>query len=107
MVQKIKDILKSWSEVGIKFPFAWDASTNKPSVTLLSFYVMMILTTLSLIILHLKTDLWLATGFTLIAFTLSFVFYKMRQVDKLTLDLKNQSVELDANDDEEDKKDGS
>lgn len=97
MLQCIKDWFKFSSEKGLNFPFAYDSTTGKASVTLyfayISFFVMMA----SVLALHFDLKLVTATIITIIIFVLCAVFYLMRRINSFKADLKNESIQLDNN----------
>lgn len=90
-----------WGEEGIYFPFAYDPEQKKASVTLLQVYISAFLTAASLIALHFKPTLWPATAGCMLWWALSFVFYRMRKLDKVKFNLEEKSLELDADTDAE------
>jgi hypothetical protein len=91
---------KSWSEVGIRLPFIHDSTTGKPSITLLFPYITFVLATISIILLHIKTDLAVATWTTIGFWIVSTVLYMLRRISKAKFDLDDKSIELDSGDDE-------
>lgn len=99
MWKKVKHIWNNWSSHGLKLPYAFDQDSKKPSLTLLIFYVMFLLSVSSLIALHFDQSLWIATGYTLFGWVLAFVFYKLRRLDNVKLNIKEGEVELDSDDD--------
>lgn len=105
MLKKIAKIWEKWSKEGMNLPYAHDPVQKQASVTLLSFYIMLLLAVLSLVALHLKVELLAATSMTLLAWAMSFVFYKLRRLDRAKIDLDDKSIELDGDDEEEENKD--
>lgn len=98
MLKKFAETWERWSVKGLNLPKANDPIPDKPSVTLLAFYLMLMLTIASLVALHFKIELLVATTMTLLAWAMSFIFYKLRRLDKAKLDLDDKSIELDAGD---------
>ena len=96
MFKKLKEFWEKSSSRGLYLPKAHDPIPDKPSVTLLAFYMMLMLAFTSLIALHFKGELLVATTMTLLAWAMSFIFYKIRRLDKAKLDLDDKSIELDS-----------
>jgi len=102
IIQKIKDLFKISAERGMYLPLAYDASKKGPSITLLTFYIAMVLSSLSLIAFHFLPEKLLQPSLlTLMFLAMSFVFYRMRNLDKIKLDLDDKSIELEGNNKEE------
>jgi uncharacterized membrane protein len=77
---------------------AYDGATEKPSITLLAFYLGIMLSVISLILLHIDKDKYLiATGSTLLFLGMTFIFYRIRNLDKVKIDLDDRSIELEDN----------
>ena len=101
IIDKIKEALKSGAERGMNLPLAYDHFTKAPSITLLIFYVAMVMTVASLTAFHFLPDKLLQPSLlTLLFLGLSFVFYRMRNLDKVKFDLDDKSIELEGDDDE-------
>ncbi len=97
IISKIQEWLKKSAERGMNLPLAYDASQDGPSITLLIFYVAMIMTVGSLTAFHFLPDKLLQPSLlTLLFLALSFVFYRMRNLDKVKFDLDDRSIELDS-----------
>lgn len=104
ILSKIQEWLKNSAERGMNLPLAYDASNGGPSITLLIFYIAMIMTVGSLTAFHFLPDKLLQPCLlTLLFLGLSFVFYRMRNLDKVKFDLDDKSIELEGGDDGEDK----
>jgi hypothetical protein len=100
MLEKIKAFFKFGAEEGLKLPLAYDASKSGPSITLLIFYLAMIMTVSSLTAFHFLPDKLLQPSLlTLLFLGMSFVFYRMRNLDKVKFDLDDKSIELEDRDD--------
>lgn len=95
MFKKIIEIWISCSKNGIKMPFFWDPESNKPSVTLMFFWITTFLSIISLILLHLSLVEYKATMMTLVFVLLAFIMYRLRKLDKVKIDLDDQSIELE------------
>ncbi len=102
IVESLKEIFKTSAERGMHLPMAYDADKKGPSITLLIFYVAMIMTIGSLTAFHFMPDKLLQPSLlTLLFLGLSFVFYRMRNLDKVKFDLDDRSIELEGNNDDE------
>lgn len=99
----VKELLKRWSESGIRLPFAYDPESDKPSVTLMFFWITSFLSVVSLVLLHLKLIEYKATLMSLGFVLTAFIMYRLRKLDKVKIDLDNQSIELENNDKPEEK----
>lgn len=93
---KIKNIWKSMSTKGVHLPFVHDPVSGKPSITLLFPYVTFVLSVISIIALHFKPSLVIATTTTLIFWGVSVVFYMLRKISKATFDVSDGSFELES-----------
>lgn len=94
MLGKISEILGRWSTEGMHWPFVKDSTSGKPSITLLMFYTTFTLSMISLVALHLNPNFFVASSTCLLAWGMSFVFYRMRHLDKVKFDLDDKSIEL-------------
>lgn len=103
MLQKLKDLYLKLSTEGVKVLFIYDGSTKQPSITLTFAYVAGLMTMLSLVALHLKDTLLTATSMTMLFWAIAVVFYRLRKLDKVKFDLDDKSIELEGNDDNENK----
>ena len=96
MLKRIKDLILYANKTGLPLPMAQDGGTKKPSVTLLIFYTGLILSIMSIVMLHGDPDKYLsATLVTLLFLGMGFIFYRIRNLDKVKLDLTNKSIELE------------
>lgn len=102
MLEKLKQIIKNANKFGLPLPMARDSVTNLPSVTLLAFYLGLCVSVTSLIAYHFEDSLLGATSMSLLFFAMTYVFYKLRQLDKVKFDIKNQSLELEDEQEKED-----
>lgn len=95
MFKKVNSLWSAWCEKGIKLPYAFDPETNKPSITLMFFWVTSILSIISLILLHLNLVSNIATTYSLVFIFSAFIMYRLRKLDKVKIDVENKSIELD------------
>lgn len=78
---------------------AHDSRSGKPSVTLLIFYSGLILSIISIVVLHMDPSKYLSASLvTLLFLGMGFVFYRMRNLDKVKIDLDDKSIELGGED---------
>lgn len=105
MLSNLHEFWKELCTKGIHLPFSFDPETKQPSVTLGFFYITSFLSIISLILLHLNYVTLAATGMSLVFVLVGFVMYRLRKLDKVKIDVKNESVDLEDN--EETKKQGS
>lgn len=95
MLNKLKELWVKSSEEGIKFPYAYDAEREEPSVTLLIMYLASVMTIVSLVALHF-TDTFIASVTTISFWALTTIFYRLRNLDKAKIDLDDKSIELES-----------
>lgn len=101
MLKRIKDLIIKSNRIGLPVPLAHDSVSDKPSVTLLIFYTGLILSIISITLLHIEPDRYLsATLVTLLFLSMGFVFYRLRNLDKIKFDLDDKSIELEGRGDE-------
>ncbi len=105
MSESLKSLIRKWSRHGMHWPFVHDPTIKKPSVTLMFFYIgfMMAATVIaaSSVMQLIKGDLLQATFMPSMLAFISFVFYRLRKLDNVKIDLNDQEIELSSNDDEE------
>ena len=90
---------KWWTKIstkGLHLPFMHDSVSGKPSVTLLFCYITFVLALVSVILLHIKASMFLATSTSLFFWIVSVVFYRLRKLDKFKMDLDNKTIELEG-----------
>jgi len=103
MLNKVKETWNIWSTEGMKWPFVHDAVKGKPSITLLFFYLSFcvalgtIITSSTMMII--KGDYFTATMMPMLMWFTSFVFYRLRRLDSVKINLAEKSVELDGGSD--------
>jgi tellurite resistance protein TehA-like permease len=88
---------------GIHLPFAYDPESKLPSVTLGFYWIVSTLSIISLILLHIGKVTYTATGMSLVFVLLAFIMYRLRKLDKVKIDIDDQSIELDNNDEKDNK----
>ena len=98
MIKFIKSLYNNMSETGIKFPFAYDALSKKPSVTLLFAYITFLMMVASLVLQHLKLVTLESTITMIIVWVLALTFYRLRELDKINVNLKTGSIGLEDDD---------
>lgn len=103
MLGKLFEIWERWCNKGIMLPFGYDPETQKPSITLIFFWITSILSVLSLIALHFNFVTYTSTGVSLLFVVIGFVMYRLRKLDKVKIDVKNQSIDLENNEEKENK----
>lgn len=100
MLSKLKDLWVKMNTEGIHLPFAFDPETKQPSVTLMFYWVTSVLSIVSLGLLHLKYVSYTATAMSLGFVLMAFIMYRLRKLDKVKIDVDDQSIELDGDDDD-------
>jgi|CXWL01.1.fsa_nt_gi hypothetical protein len=103
MLSKILAKWKNWSTNGVHVPFIYDQSVKGPSMTLMFPYVTFVISILSIIALHFKVELFVATTTTLMFWLVSTILYMIRRITKAKIDLDDKSVELDSGEDNDGK----
>ncbi len=101
MWAKISDAISRWCKEGLHLPYAHDAEKGKPSATLLFLYVSFMIAACSVIALHFKASLLIASGTAIMFWALCMVFYRLRKLDKVKFDRDDKSLEIDGDEDEE------
>ena len=104
IISKIKDLFKASSESGLHLPFVYDPTEKGPSITLLFPYVTFAVAIIGNIALFFKPDLLNAAIFSVMFWVIAMVFYRLRKLDKLKIDLDDKSIELEGSDDKEETK---
>jgi hypothetical protein len=95
-------LFKRWSEEGIRFPYAYSGDEKKPSVTLLFVWLTGMLALGSTLALNFVDTLQAALT-SIIFWVLSMVFYRLRRIDKLKIDLDDRQLEIEGEGSEADK----
>lgn len=96
-----KETINRWCTTGIKFPFAHDATTGKPSITLFFPYVTGFISIVSVIALHFKLDLVIASLTCIVFWLIAMILYMLRRISKAKFDLDDKSFELDSDSEKE------
>ncbi len=105
MLDKLFKNLKDSYVNGWILPTAFDSVKKESSTTLLFFYVGLTLSVLSLTAYHFLPETLVGpASMTMLFFGMTFVFYRMRSLDKIKFDIKNQSFELEDEPEETTKK---
>lgn len=106
MLEKLKELINKAAESGLKFPFAYDPVQKQPSVTLLFVYITFIMAATSSIALNFTESTLTASLVAICFWALAFIFYRLRRLDKVKIDLDDRSIELENKEpsEEEDKK---
>lgn len=97
----LKRFLHKITEEGIRFPYAYDPISKKPSITLLFAYTTFILALISTICLHFWLDTVVATGTSIAFFVITLIFYRLRKLDKAKIDFDDKSIELEGSEKED------
>jgi|SRR5271165_102406 len=92
---KRNELLIRWSTEGARIPGAFDPKTGKASITLLASYIGLLLSTASMIGLFFSDKLLVAATTSVVFFIISIVFYEMKNLSKVNLDLKDKKIELE------------
>lgn len=90
----IKKSIHDACDHGLKFPFAHDPVQKKPSITLLTYYISFYMSVVSLVWLHFSQESVVATSLTMLFWVLSYIFYRLRKLDKAKISLEDKSIEL-------------
>ena len=97
--EKLRSTYERWATKGIHLPFIYDPTNNKPSITLFFPYASFTVALASVIALHFKPALFIATSVSITFWVLSTILYMIRKINKAKFDLDDKSIELDAGDD--------
>lgn len=103
-LKKISDTWDKWGKDGMLWPFVHDPVKGKPSVTLLFFYISFCLAAgsvlVSSVMLLISQKYLAATMMPMLMMYSGFIFYRLRRLDSVKIDLDDKSVELDGGSDE-------
>ena len=109
MIARIKQFLKDACTTGIHFPFAHDPSREQPSATLMFFYISYMVANLIVMVsstlLLIKGEYLTSTVAPTVMLVLGFIFYRLRNLDKVKIDLNDQEIELSSEGDGSEEKD--
>ena len=103
MIKWFFDKIDQWSKTGIAWPFIIDPVHKHPNPALLFVCITFSLAIVSVIALHFKLDIIIATLTSLMFWVVAMIFYVIGPLKKAKFDLDDKSVELE-NDDEQDKR---
>lgn len=95
-MDKLRKLLASACNPGLKLPHAYDTATKQSSFRLLCAYLSFILAAGSVVALHftdVSTATWTAIGF----YALCMVFYMLKRLTKASIDLDDRTVSLEDN----------
>lgn len=101
--QNLKDALVKSSTEGMHMPVMYDSSRKEASATLFFMYIANLVAICSVLWLHTKGDPLTATLTATIYSVVWTILYMMRRIQKAKVDLDDRSVDLEADDDDEDK----
>ncbi len=96
MFEQIKEFFKFSAEKGLRFPYAFDPVTKKPSVTLFFAYVSFFIAAISLTSLHFQSALLAATGMSFVFTAMMIIFYLIRSISKAKIDLDDKEIDLES-----------
>lgn len=103
MINSLKLLWERWATVGLKWPFAYDPTNKQPSITLLMLYfATLVMFSAEITNLFLPTLLQ-PTLVTIFIWFLAFIMYRLRRLDRVSIDIKDQKIDLDGS--SEDKND--
>jgi hypothetical protein len=97
LLQRIKQIL--FSRKGIPLPHAADPVSGEASFRLLTAYLSFVLAFISIVALHIFSQVLVATGVAVAFFALNMVFYMLKRLTRAKFDLDDQSIDLGDGDD--------
>jgi hypothetical protein len=92
---KLLKALFRFSENGFTVPLIKDSVTGKPSITFTCAYFSFILMMVSLIGLHFKLQLVVATTASFFFWVTAMVLYMIRKINKAKIDVDDQSIEIE------------
>ncbi len=100
MPESVKSAIKRWAKEGMYWPFVHDPTSSQPSVTLMFFYIgfAMAMTAVgaSSVLMLIKGDYLTATFMPVVMVLMGFIFYRLRHLDKVKVDLNDQEFELSS-----------
>lgn len=92
MISNLLKLFNKWSVQGMHVPYFRDPTTGIPSLTTIFPYISFILSVISIIALHFKPNLILATYTTLGFWAASVIFYKLRGIGRAKVNLNDKSI---------------
>lgn len=102
MIHKLKQLLEFSSKTGLYLPGAYDAISDKPSVSLWFAHISFSITMILIMLLAYK-DINAGVIAATIQSTLMLVFYLIRKLSKFKVDLDDREIELDSGEQEDEK----
>lgn len=109
MPQSIINSIQRWAKQGMYWPFVFDPQRKEPSVTLMFYYIAFVVANLSIcassLMLLLQGDYINATIMPTLQLILGFIFYRLRNLDRVKIDLDDKQIELSDNSADEKEKD--
>lgn len=103
MLKKLSTFWEKLNKTGIYLPLAHDPNTDQPSITLLFYWLTVLISIISLISLHFNHNLLQATLTSILFVVIGFITYRLRKLDKIKIDIKNQSIDLEDNSEKDNK----
>lgn len=98
ILQTIKEQFKEWNSIGMNIPMGNDG-TDKPSVTLFFAYISFIALMVSLVYLHFNPNNMTPTLIATLVWSIALLIYRVRKIDKLSVDLDDKSITIEGSDD--------
>lgn len=96
MKTNLSGLLRKWCIEGTNVPYFKDPATGKPSLSTVFPYVTFVMAVISVVALHFRPSLFVATGTTLMFWSVSVIFYKFRGFSKAKVDLDDKSLEVEG-----------
>jgi hypothetical protein len=100
MLEKLKQFFANANNLGLNFPMVRDPVTKQPSITLLFASITFSLAFVSVVCLHFKLELFVATATALTFWAVAVVFYMIRHLGKAKFDLDDKSFEIETDENE-------
>lgn len=94
----IVEVIKKICSEGLKVPFLVDPATKEPSVTLLFTYISYLLSIVSIIVLHFIPSVQSASITSISLFVICLIFYRLRKLDDVSINLKSGEIKIDSED---------
>lgn len=100
MIDKLRQLWDRWSEKGLKLPFMHDPVEGKSSITIFFPYATFALSVISLIALHFRASLVIATWTSIGVWVISMILYMIRKIQKAKINLESKSIDIESDDDQ-------
>lgn len=97
MLEKVSNWYNDVKINGIKFLYAYDSERKGASSTLFYCYISFYFVLASIIALHFNTNLLTPSLITIGFFSICMIFYRLRKIDKLKIDLDDRSIDIESN----------